>query len=291
MHRYLLRTLDQSHLMDGFNSMQVPAAAAAVGQDYGSDAATGSKSVKSPIGTNNQTAFVKSLTSYTLEDAMDEAYPWKFSFAGELSVENNFSLTTLTTLTIHSQFTHILSPNLTLCAVMVYDPTSDKFIAYYPKNQGIRSSFIKLQSGMRHLSFMLKKSFPERFTPTSHEFVVAISSGDYPHVNLKRMPHTTGKAPVLQFGSVFRDTESLYPNMIAMPMPGMHVKCFAQWADERRVCAALRPMQDGEVPGGELAFGKELELEWDNLKVSKNLQNTHSPKYSTLMCHDLFHLY
>jgi len=181
-----------------------------------------------PIGTNNRTSLA-SLTSYTLDDVMKEAYPWEFTFA-----------------------------------VMIYDPPSDKFLGYYSKSHKMKSSFIKLGSAMRHLSFMLRKAFPDRFTPASDEFAVAISSGDYPHVSLSKMPHAGGVAPVLHFGSIFRD-ESLYPNLIAMPMPGMHVKCFAQWADKGTVCGGLRPMH-GIPANGELAFGEELGLEWDNLK-------------------------
>ena len=46
-------------------------------------------------------------------------------------------------------------------------------------------------------------------------------------------------------------------------MPAVHLPCFAFWSDKGQVCNALRAM-----PEGDLAFGKELGLEWEDLKVS-----------------------
>ena len=84
MHRFLLRTLDQSHLMDGFHIVDTVLS----GEDSASSLhEEGGNGHSSPIGTNNQT-FAKSLTSYTLEDAMNEADVWRFSFAGEFFILN-----------------------------------------------------------------------------------------------------------------------------------------------------------------------------------------------------------
>ena len=103
----------------------------------------------------------------------------------------------------------------------------------------MKSSHVKVANAIRHLSFLLRKVFPERFTPSSEEFAVAISSGDYPHVGVGSIPHACDRfhskcAPILQFGSVFRNDE-LYPNLVAMPMPAVHLPCFAFWSDKGQV--------------------------------------------------------
>ena len=56
---------------------------------------------------------------------------------------------------------------------------------------------------------------------------------------------------------MFRSPE-IYPGMIAMPMPGQHLKCFGTWAEQdegtnRRVCQHFTPKRS---QGGEgLTFG------------------------------------
>lgn len=222
LNRYLLSTLDEIHLLDGYDTPP------SEGDESLEDAASSS----SPIGAKHeQSPFLESLSSYTLEDAINEAKVFRLTFA-----------------------------------IMVYDPTTDTFLAYYSKNHLWRPSFIKLSNGMRHLAFMLRLQFPDRFKHGSEEFAVAISSGDYPHVHLNKIPHAGGKAPVLHFGSIFRD-ETLYPNLVAMPMPGLHIDCFTEWAHHKDVCMALRPLTGAPYPDGELAFGEELGLEWDGLEV------------------------
>ena len=77
---------------------------------------------------------------------------------------------------------------------------------------------------------------------------IGIGSGDNPRINskcLSNFPHASSacipytKAPILQFGSVFRSQEVL-PNMIAMPMPisnGLH--CFVHWAYSDKVSPSV----------------------------------------------------
>ncbi|KAL7544783.1 hypothetical protein ACHAWF_008144 [Thalassiosira exigua] len=183
---------------------------------------------ESPIGTNNHPALTN-LTGYSLQDAINEAHVFRVCFL-----------------------------------VLVYDPDDDKFYGYYSKNHLWRTNFAKLQQSVRYLTFMLRRTFPERFTPTTSEFAVAVSSGDYPHVHLGKLPHQDGIAPVLQFGSAFRQTH-LYPNMVWMQLPAWHLACFAQWVGSEEVCSHFRPIN--AESNGELAFGRELGLEWDTLTV------------------------
>ena len=73
---------------------------------------------------------------------------------------------------------------------------------------------------------------------------------------------------MLMFGSVFRD-ENIYPNMVAMPMPGTHLGCFDQWSKFKRVCGEFQSRHD-KMPHGSLVFGDEFDLEWDDLVVSSH---------------------
>mmetsp|Transcript_26905 Transcript_26905/g.57690 ORF Transcript_26905/g.57690 Transcript_26905/m.57690 type:complete len:599 (-) Transcript_26905:75-1871(-) len=144
----------------------------------------------------------------------------------------------------------------TFC-ILIYDPPTDKFIAMYSKDHIWKAGNKKLWRSMGHFSYMLRRTFPERFTVDSEEFVVAIGGGDYPHVKPYMLPYTEGVAPVLMFGSAFRDP-NMYSNMMAMPMPeDHHLNCFVQWAEHGHVCKALS--------ASNLAFGEEYGLEWDGL--------------------------
>ena len=225
LHRFLLRTLDESKLIDRY---VIPDNFTAVVQSQPQDVVDEESSESEEATTTLEPPVI---SPYTLQDAINEANVFRFTFA-----------------------------------VLIYDPKKDKFIQYYAKNHLWRSSNRKLETSIRELSYMLRKTFPERFTKNSTEFALAVSSGDYPHVNLGSIPHSHGVAPVLQFGSVFQDGK-LYPNMIAMPMPGLHLGCFTEWANFGHVCKGLRPVMSG-APQGEQPFGEELGLEWDNLIVS-----------------------
>lgn len=194
----------------------------------------------SPIGIKKTHPFLASMTSYTIEDAIAASAPYRFTFA-----------------------------------VIVYDPSRDKFMSYYSKHHLMRvHTLTKMRTAMRHFTYMLRKTFPDRFTPNSEEFVVAISSGDYAHVDINQLPYMGGgAAPVLHFGSAFRDT-NLIPNLVAMPMPGDGgggpcTLCFAQWASSKTVCGGLRSMH-GEVPDGTLAYGDGFGIGWEDLKVRRS---------------------
>ena len=123
---------------------------------------------------------------------------------------------------------------------------------------------------------MLRQTYPDRFTVTSPELVIPIASGDYPHVIANKIPHTNGVAPVLMFGSTFRDM-NIYPNMVAMPMPPPeHMGCFVHWVQNignGHVCKQWMPgtPDASSNGGGTLVFGEEYGLEYDDLIVSKKI--------------------
>ena len=160
-------------------------------------------------------------------------------------------------------------------ALLRYEPKTDKFIGYYSRRHEWQSGCMKLANSITILANMLRTLFPERFAPNSKEFVMAVSSGDYPDVAYKYRSciqkdedspcneSLLSAPPVLHFGSVYRN--AMMPNQIAMPMPGDHLNCFKIWNelkhrnDGRRICEAFKPnTEEGWLPANNLA--------WDELK-------------------------
>jgi len=156
----------------------------------------------------------------------------------------------------------------TMFALLLYDPTTNKFLVLYSKDSDkYKQGNKKLWRAINTLVYMLRRIFPERFTPQSEELVIAIGGGDYPHVHLNKLPHTNGIAPVLQFGSSFQYDTNMYPNMITMPQPVReHLDCFAYWVESgmKKVCSALSSLKFDE--------------QWDSLIVS------------TLLCVSIHHI-
>lgn len=157
----------------------------------------------------------------------------------------------------------------TFC-ILLYDPITDKFLILHSRDNRWKTADRKLWKAIRSFTYLLRKVFPHRFTPESNELVIPIGGGDYPQVRKDKIPHTNGVAPLLMFGSVFRDID-MYPSMIAMPMPDSHhLDCFASWAtwsntDSPRVCTELtRLVSLSEAPNA---------LEWDSLIVSTRVSS------------------
>lgn len=150
-------------------------------------------------------------------------------------------------------------------ALLRYDPSTDRFVAYYSKNHTWVSGCRKLAEAIRITTIILRNVFPERFTSDSPELVLAVSGGDYPAVNERKYVTCLFKneegpcdealltqAPILHFGSVF--DHPLFPNMIAMPMPRTHTDCFLNWLMlDRQPCNLFLPTSpDRALPWDEL---------------------------------------
>ncbi|KAL7533651.1 hypothetical protein ACHAWF_004574 [Thalassiosira exigua] len=144
-------------------------------------------------------------------------------------------------------------------ALIVYDPPSDAFVGLYSKDMKWKAGNRKLWKSVRGLAYVLRKAFPDRFTPRSPELVLAVGSGDYPHAKPSTLPRgSEGGAPVLMFGSAFRDPQ-VYPNLVAMPMPeARHLGCLVEWAEKGKVCGEWRAYAGD---GGDERAGAE----WDDL--------------------------
>ena len=129
-------------------------------------------------------------------------------------------------------------------SLYIFDPKQDKFFIFQPEDAKLHHS----DRVRRILPHDLRLIFPDRFTPDSPEFVVAVASGDYPTVKYDEYdcfknpesPHPCvlpeDFPPVLQFGSVFRVPK--IPSMYPMPVP-YHLKCFHKWAQRHEVCESF----------------------------------------------------
>ncbi|KAL3827149.1 hypothetical protein ACHAXA_006704 [Cyclostephanos tholiformis] len=169
-------------------------------------------------------------------------------------------------------------------ALLVYDPEKDTFYLLYSKRHNWVNGCNKLLISFNIITFFMRRSFPERFQGSkSDELVIPISSGDYPSVRVECLDHfreqrgndwINGKskatcgdgnpAPILHFGSVFRQPH-MFPNMIGMPMPAPeHLYCLEKWVIHREVCPELRARSASDVDG-ELVYGEEVGLAWEDL--------------------------
>ncbi|EJK61002.1 hypothetical protein THAOC_18573 [Thalassiosira oceanica] len=146
-------------------------------------------------------------------------------------------------------------------ALLVYDPPNDRFVGLYSRTQKWAAGNDKLWKSYKSFCRILRKTFPERFTPQNDELVIAMSGGDYPHVKLDKLPHLDGVAPVLMFGSAFRDP-NVYKNMITMPMPHiLHLYCMEHYATYGTVCSQMSNSENGADSRAK-HFRK-----WDKLKA------------------------
>ncbi|KAL7495686.1 hypothetical protein ACHAWT_006868 [Skeletonema menzelii] len=189
------------------------------------------------------------------------------------NVDSNPSITTYTHLIRNEMelpkysLQHVIHEAQTMrskYSILRYDPTTDQFTSYYYNHERWVTGCYKLMHSLSALTVLLRTIFPKRFTPNSPEFVMGVSSGDYPAMTDQECLYRDQdepcdlsgglKAPVLHFGSVFR--KPMFPNMIAMPMPGEHLDCFVKWSISKEVCAQFQPKEDGRGVG--LVFGEGL---------------------------------
>ncbi len=104
-------------------------------------------------------------------------------------------------------------------ALLIYDPIDDRFFAYYSTNHRWKRGCEELIVSIRMIVYILRRLFPQRFTPTSPEFAMVISAGDVPGVRetscVKKKDYPCSPMdlpPILHFGHVFQ--LPLFPSMI-----------------------------------------------------------------------------
>ena len=115
----------------------------------------------------------------------------------------------------------------------VYDASSDTFVVVTTQ-PGCTHGCGRMYSIASILSVALRKNFPERFQG-EQDLVLVITCSDAPRVwgtclmQENNFCDSNLFAPILQFGSVFVNTEYL-PSMIAMPVWNYpHLPCFNDW--------------------------------------------------------------
>ena len=152
-------------------------------------------------------------------------------------------------------------------ALLIYDPIDDRFFMYYSQNHRWKRGCDELIVSFKMIVYILRRLFPQRFTPTSPEFAMAISAGDVPGVRItscvkkREYPCSpTDLPPILHFGHVFQ--LPLFPTMIAMPS-SKHLKCFNYWTRFGSVCEEFQPIRPGNPNG--FVFGDNVDLTWDYL--------------------------
>ena len=108
-------------------------------EDYNAAVALAMDSSSSTDEEEDTVPSLPPLPKYTIKDALDEASIFESTFC-----------------------------------VLVYDPSTDKFIAHYSKQHSWRSSMGKLQGSLNHFTYMLRAAFPDRFTKESDELVIPL---------------------------------------------------------------------------------------------------------------------
>ena len=155
-------------------------------------------------------------------------------------------------------------------SVLVYDPSTDKFIAHYSNNMRWISGCKKLITSFKILAHTLRTLYPERFTPNQPEFALAMSSADYPGVeytNCIRAQRNdcikTELSPILQFGSVFQ-RPGIFSTLLPMPMPQMnHLSCYHFYTLTSQVCEFY--MERGPNNPNGLILPETLGLQFEDL--------------------------
>ncbi|KAL7541421.1 hypothetical protein ACHAXR_010964 [Thalassiosira sp. AJA248-18] len=156
--------------------------------------------------------------------------------------------------------------------ILYYDPDEDEFQVYIDekKDKYMSKEFSpvwgRLNMIVPVLTYALRTHFSERFQGTaggSMEFIALFSSADSPKLTcgvreyerLKRPNFCQPDrfAPILQFGSVFKDT-TILPNTVTMPV-WAHLPCFKEWQMIGSICKDLWLRRDvAGVLGGEEAL-------------------------------------
>lgn len=188
------------------------------------------------------------------------------------SVNERFYIPNLSTYGIHNivmtrdKFTRELF-------LLYYDPVKDAFDVFLDEKKDAYYSQVyspqwgRLKDVVPILTTALREHFPDRFRGVkggSPEFITYFSTGDVPAMTCdcvdkaeraKRPSFCRNDefAPILQFGSVYKDV-TILPNLVTMPV-WPHLNCFREWQLEGTVCQELRLRSDiAGMVGGEDAL-------------------------------------
>lgn len=173
--------------------------------------------------------------------------------------------------------------------LLIYDPNKDAFHIHIDQKKDKYYSnvyspiFGRLNAVLPVLTSALRVHFAHRFQgPNSPEFMIFFSTGDTPKLRcrcvneeerVKRPVFCQNAlfAPILQFGSVYKDI-AILPNLVTMPV-WSHIPCFREWQRDGTVCMELKLRSDvAGVLGGKEALkdlnidhAKQKKIVWDTL--------------------------
>ena len=173
--------------------------------------------------------------------------------------------------------------------VLYYDPQEDEFLIFIDEKRDPYLSKVyspvwgRLKTVMPILTYALRNHFPDRFQGV-HEFITYVSTGDVIKLNcecvvererLSRPNYCQNDkfAPILQFGSVYKDS-TILPSLVTMPS-WPQLSCFEEWQKKGSICENLKLQraESGKL-GGDESLGRDAAAggskqmpfsEWDAL--------------------------
>ncbi|KAL9188267.1 hypothetical protein ACHAXT_006645 [Thalassiosira profunda] len=173
--------------------------------------------------------------------------------------------------------------------LVAYVAASDEFVVLLPGKAGRReprceAGCVRIENIMKAVLYAFRNRFPQRFQQGSQDLMFLVSTGDSPRLSRDCLARPggcgrrKGFAPILHFGSGFRDP-TILPSLVMMPPPPrMHLRCMAEWQVNHEVCEFLLPkrmIEEGVETRG-MVFGEHINynarekkgddgLTWDDL--------------------------
>jgi len=153
-----------------------------------------------------------------------------------------------------------------------YAAQIDEFIVILPGNTDKRAKrlpecergCVRIKNIMHAILYAFRNRYSDRFQQGGQDLMFLISTGDSPRLSnecLERpevCKRQTDFAPILHFGSAFRNT-TILPTLVLMPPPpNKHLRCMAEWQIRNEVCEFLLPKQvtiDGKETNG-ITYGE-----------------------------------
>jgi len=153
-----------------------------------------------------------------------------------------------------------------------YAAQIDEFIVILPGNTDKRAKrlpecergCVRIKNIMHAILYAFRNRYSDRFQQGGQDLMFLISTGDSPRLSKECLEEPevckrqTDFAPILHFGSAFRNT-TILPTLVLMPPPpNKHLRCMAEWQIRNEVCEFLLPKQvtiDGKETNG-ITYGE-----------------------------------
>jgi len=141
--------------------------------------------------------------------------------------------------------------------LVMYTAQTDEFIAILPGNTDKRAKrlpeckggCVRIKNIMHAILYAFRNQYSDRFQKGGRDLMFLVSTGDSPRLSKECLEQPevckrqTDFAPILHFGSAFRNT-TILPGLVLMPPPpNKHLRCMAEWQMRHEVCEFLLPKQ------------------------------------------------